>query len=149
MNFGILSSTLNMKTGNVLHPFLDNLSVLYAAIIYPCLTSGYNSTVWIDSCAVNSTFSLMANYWTEHLSMLATKDTVVMPKQKYVEHFQLLLNFVGCLCKGAGIAQYNDRLASPDFHSWQRQGIFLFYKTSRPSLVPTHPCMQWVLQFFF
>ena len=25
-------------------------------------------------------FSLMANYWTERLSMLATKDTIVMPK---------------------------------------------------------------------
>jgi len=60
----------------VLHPFLDNLSVLYAAIIYLCLTMQY---VFL-TVQLTLHFSLMANYWTERLSMLATKDTIVMPK---------------------------------------------------------------------
>jgi len=87
MSFTILSNTFNMQTGNVLHPFLDILSVLYAAVIYPRLTFGHNNTGWISYCAVNSTLLTYGQLLDCALIYIGYKDTSVMPKQKYFEYF--------------------------------------------------------------
>jgi hypothetical protein len=91
----------------------------------------------------------MADFGIE-TSSSATREFLVTLRKEY----ENCNNFVIFICTttvlywlGSGIAQWYSAgygLDDPWFDSWRGLGIFLFITTSRPSLGPTQPPIQWV-----